>query len=202
MWRCSVCEKEHTSGSVCDQCGFVISTDYEQYRTLFPSLPEDAKPIFIRRTEWGQSRPSAPRQAFTPPNEIPEPPAHSDTRTEPEEGAAASGSYGTVEIKRVRTKPGERDASIAYKVFIDYREVTSIKIGEIKMIRLSPGTHSIFFKMGLFQSKSLFFPIKAGEVTCVRCSAKGSEANGLLPLFQKIKESNDYMNVEIVESFS
>ena len=52
MRRCPVCEKEQIQGLVCDNCGFDASCDYEQNRTLYSALPNDAKTISVRRLEW------------------------------------------------------------------------------------------------------------------------------------------------------
>ena len=54
MRRCPVCEKERIQGSVCDNCGFDLSCDYEGCRTLCSALPKDAEPISARAAKWRQ----------------------------------------------------------------------------------------------------------------------------------------------------
>ena len=48
MRRCPVCETELIQGPVCGGCGFDLSCDYEQNRTLCPALPKDAEPVSAR----------------------------------------------------------------------------------------------------------------------------------------------------------
>ena len=50
--RCPICEKEQLQGSVCDNCGYDFSRDYERNRTLCSVLPERAEPVSVRREKW------------------------------------------------------------------------------------------------------------------------------------------------------
>ena len=54
MRRCPVCETELTQGLVCDNCGFDSSCDYEQNRTLCPTLPGHAEPVSVLTAKWRQ----------------------------------------------------------------------------------------------------------------------------------------------------
>lgn len=56
MWRCPVCEKEHTQGLVCDNCGFDLSRDYEQNRTLCSIVPRHTEPISVYKVKWRQKQ--------------------------------------------------------------------------------------------------------------------------------------------------
>lgn len=52
MGYCPICEKEFSQGNSCEQCGFDLSCDYEQYMTLTSGLPTNVQPISVRKMEW------------------------------------------------------------------------------------------------------------------------------------------------------
>ena len=46
MWICPICDKRNYSNSVCSQCGFDSSVDYERFPTAAPVDLDTAKTIF------------------------------------------------------------------------------------------------------------------------------------------------------------
>lgn len=54
MWKCPVCDRENTAATVCPQCGYDRTCDYEQYPTAF--TVKSATPTRTLRRQWQEAQ--------------------------------------------------------------------------------------------------------------------------------------------------
>ncbi|MCQ2478887.1 MAG: hypothetical protein MJ091_06780 [Clostridia bacterium] len=101
---------------------------------------------------------------------------------------------GILEIQRKRSITGS-DALRAYKIFIDGKEVESIKSGETKTVNLPEGLHTMQLKIDWCSSREVTFTINENQVTRAKCSPVGK---GAFSLVSTVANKNNYITVEIL----
>ncbi len=101
---------------------------------------------------------------------------------------------GKLTIKRKSSITGS-DVMRAYKIFIDDKEVGSIKSGKTESFELSNGEHSIQLKIDWCSSRKVGFNITDNETTQMECYTSGG---GLFSGINALVNKNNYITIKVL----
>ena len=98
MWKCPVCDRENTAATVCPQCGYDKTCDYEQYPTAF--TVKGAKSTRALRREWQKKQNPPPKPQPRPAEAKPRPTAPPVAAPAPAPTPAAAPAPAAVPAKK------------------------------------------------------------------------------------------------------
>ena len=98
MWKCPVCDRENTAATVCPQCGYDRTCDYEQYPTAF--TVKGAKSTRALRREWQKKQNPPPKPQPRPAEAKPRPTAPPVAAPAPAPTPAAAPAPAAVPAKK------------------------------------------------------------------------------------------------------